>query len=50
MTTREPVVLITGASRAEQVHENMKALNFAKKFSPDVMTAIEEALDGLRQA
>jgi uncharacterized protein YfkK (UPF0435 family) len=28
----------------------MKALNFAKKFSPDVMTAIDEALGGLRQA
>ena len=42
--------VITGASRVEQVHENMKALNFAKKFSPDVMTAIEVALGGLRQA
>jgi voltage-dependent potassium channel beta subunit len=42
--------VITGASRVEQVHENMKALNFAKKFSPDVMTAIDEALGGLRQA
>ena len=42
--------VITGASRVEQVHENMKALNFVAKFSDDVMTAIDEALGGLRQA
>jgi voltage-dependent potassium channel beta subunit len=36
--------VITGASRVEQVHENMKALNFVAKFSDDVMTAIDEAL------
>ena len=38
--------VLTGASRVEQVHENMKALNFAKKFTPDVMAAIDEALAG----
>ena len=42
--------VITGASRVEQVHENMKALNFVAKFSDDVMTAIDEALGGLHQA
>ena len=36
--------VLTGASRVEQVHENMKALNFAKKFTPDVMKAIAEVL------
>jgi len=36
--------VLTGASRVEQVHENMKALNFAKKFTPDVMEAIDKVL------
>ena len=36
--------VLTGASRVEQVHENMKALNFAKKFTPDVMAAIAAVL------
>jgi len=36
--------VLTGASRVEQVHENMKALNYAKKFTPDVMAAIAEVL------
>ena len=40
--------VLTGASRVEQVHENMKALNFAKKFSPDVMEAIAKVMgDGI---
>jgi voltage-dependent potassium channel beta subunit len=34
--------VITGASRVEQVHENMKAVNFVDKFTPDVMAAIDE--------
>ena len=29
--------VITGASRVEQVRENMKAINFVDSFSPDVM-------------
>jgi voltage-dependent potassium channel beta subunit len=33
--------VITGASRVEQVHENMKAAEFADRFSPDVMEAID---------
>jgi voltage-dependent potassium channel beta subunit len=36
--------VLTGASRVEQVHENMKALNYAKKFTPDVMEAIAAVL------
>ena len=34
--------VITGASRVDQVHENMKAANFVDKFTPDVMAAIDE--------
>lgn len=34
--------VITGASRVEQVHENMKALQFVDKFTPDVMAQIDE--------
>ena len=33
--------VMTGASRVEQVHENMKAVQFADKFTPDVMHEIE---------
>ena len=36
--------VITGASRVEQVHENMKALDFVDKFSADVMAEIDKAL------
>jgi voltage-dependent potassium channel beta subunit len=36
--------VITGASRAEQVHENMKALDIAPKLTDDVMAHIEEIL------
>jgi voltage-dependent potassium channel beta subunit len=36
--------VITGASRAEQVRENMKALDVAHQLSPDVMERIEEIL------
>ena len=32
---------MTGASRVEQVHENMQALEFVDKFTPDVMQAID---------
>jgi len=33
--------VMTGASRVEQVHENMKAMQFVDKFTPAVMTEIE---------
>jgi len=33
--------VITGASRVEQVRENMKAINFVDSFSPDVMAEID---------
>ncbi|MCS7009972.1 MAG: aldo/keto reductase [Anaerolineales bacterium] len=37
--------VITGASRVEQVHENMKALEAVEKLTPDVMQRIEEILN-----
>ncbi len=36
--------VITGASRVEQVKENMKALEVVEKLTPEVMQRIEEAL------
>lgn len=36
--------VITGASRVEQMHENMKALDVVEKLTPDVMNRIEEIL------
>lgn len=36
--------VITGASRVEQVKENMKALEAVEKLTPEVMQRIEEAL------
>jgi aryl-alcohol dehydrogenase-like predicted oxidoreductase len=33
--------VITGASRVEQVHENMQAMNFVDQFTPDVVDAID---------
>ena len=33
--------VITGASRVEQVHENMKAIEFVDSFTPDVMKEID---------
>ena len=34
--------VITGASRVEQVHENMKAAEFVDKFTPEIMAKIDE--------
>lgn len=36
--------VITGASRVEQVHENMKALQFVDRFTPEVTAAIDNIL------
>jgi voltage-dependent potassium channel beta subunit len=38
--------VITGATRVEQVHENMKALDFVDSFTPEVMTEIERVFAG----
>jgi aryl-alcohol dehydrogenase-like predicted oxidoreductase len=37
--------VLTGASRPEQVRENMKALDVVSKLSPDVMAQIEDILE-----
>ena len=37
--------VLTGASRVEQVHENMKAIKFIDSFTPDVMAAIDRVFD-----
>ncbi len=39
--------VITGASRPEQVRENMKALEVLPKLTPDVLARIEEAVKGV---
>lgn len=36
--------VITGASRVQQVHENMKAMEFVDSFTPDVMAAIDRVM------
>jgi len=36
--------VITGASKAEQVKENMKALDLVEKLTPEVMSRIDEVL------
>ena len=36
--------VITGASRVEQVHENMKAIEFIDAFTPVVMEEIDQVL------
>jgi len=33
--------VMTGASRVEQVHENMKALDFVDSFTPEIMSEID---------
>jgi len=37
--------VLTGASRVEQLHENMKALQFVDSFTPDVMAAIDRVFE-----
>jgi aryl-alcohol dehydrogenase-like predicted oxidoreductase len=46
-TLKSPFVstTITGASRVEQVHQNMKALDVVPLLTDDVMQRIEEVLD-----
>jgi voltage-dependent potassium channel beta subunit len=40
---------ITGASRVEQVEENMKAIDCVEKLTPEIMTRIEEILENKPQ-
>jgi aryl-alcohol dehydrogenase-like predicted oxidoreductase len=41
--------VITGASRVEQVKENMKAADVVPLLTDDVMAKIEGALEGYRE-
>ena len=42
--------VITGASRVEQVHDNMKALDIVPQLTDDVMTSIESVLGNKPEA
>jgi aryl-alcohol dehydrogenase-like predicted oxidoreductase len=42
--------VITGASRASQVHENLKAAELKAKLTPEVLARIEEILDNNPQS
>jgi voltage-dependent potassium channel beta subunit len=42
--------VITGASRVEQVHENMKASAVASKLTPEILTRIDQALGITKEA
>jgi aryl-alcohol dehydrogenase-like predicted oxidoreductase len=46
LQNRDVSTVMTGASRVEQVHENMKALDFVDSFTPDVMGEIDRIFDG----
>lgn len=41
--------VITGASRPEQIHENLKAVNVVEKLTVDVMNRIEEVLSNYKK-
>ncbi|MHB8089261.1 MAG: aldo/keto reductase, partial [Anaerolineaceae bacterium] len=41
--------VITGASRVEQMRENMKAMEVVDKLTPDVMTRIDEILSNYKK-
>jgi voltage-dependent potassium channel beta subunit len=45
LSNRHVSTVITGASRAEQVTENMKALEIAPKLTPELLDKIDEILD-----
>ncbi|HEX9372760.1 MAG TPA: aldo/keto reductase, partial [Roseiflexaceae bacterium] len=49
LTNPNVSTVITGASRAEQVTENMKALDVLPKLTPDVLDRIEQILDNRPQ-
>lgn len=41
--------VITGASRVEQVHENMKSAEFVEKLTPEIMDRIDVAFDVVKK-
>lgn len=46
LENRQVSTVITGASRVEQVHENLKAIDVVPKLTPEVMARIDAALQG----
>jgi aryl-alcohol dehydrogenase-like predicted oxidoreductase len=42
LTNEDVSTVITGASRVEQVHENMKAIEVFEKLTPEIIDSIEE--------
>jgi voltage-dependent potassium channel beta subunit len=48
---KNPLVstVITGASRVEQVHENMKAIEVSPKLTPEVMERIDQIFSGEKE-
>jgi aryl-alcohol dehydrogenase-like predicted oxidoreductase len=36
---------MTGATRLEQVHENMQALEFVDSFTPEIMAAVDKIFE-----
>ena len=49
LTNEDVSTVITGASRPEQVTENMAALKIAEQITPDLQERIEEILDNRPQ-
>lgn len=37
-------IVISGASRVEQLRENLKAADFVEQFTPEIMALIEDPL------
>jgi aryl-alcohol dehydrogenase-like predicted oxidoreductase len=46
LRNRDVSTVITGASRPEQVQENMRALDVVPRLTPSVVVAIEEVTAG----
>jgi aryl-alcohol dehydrogenase-like predicted oxidoreductase len=44
---RNVSAVITGASRPEQIKENLKALDVLPQLTPEVVAKIEEAVKGV---
>jgi voltage-dependent potassium channel beta subunit len=45
LQNRSVSTVMTGATRVDQVHENMQALEFVDSFTPEVMTAIDKIFE-----
>lgn len=50
LKNKDVSTVITGASKAEQVKQNMKAIDVVDQLTPDIMERIEEVLDNKPEA